>query len=259
VRACAKVRTSSASNKSSSSSGVCTTIRRASLTIKAVLFDVWGTLMHADIEHPGEILQRILASLGISRSLDEVKTAWLNAEKEAKDTNLLSLFGRLPPEEYWHKWNSLVLKHLRIDENAEFVGTVHSRWNDTVSFTLYPEAKDVLMELQRRGLKLGLITHAYAEDIHFYLERTGLEKTTFDIVVGVDAAECMKPHPAIFQYALGKLNVKPEEAMFVGDDVELDYNGAKNIGMNALLIDRTEKQKDLRTIKDLKEILSHIN
>jgi putative hydrolase of the HAD superfamily len=217
--------------------------------------------MHADIEHPGEILQRILASLGISRSLDEVKTAWLNAEKEAKDTNLLSLFGKLQPEEYWHKWNTLVLKHLGIAENAEFVDNVHSRWNDTVSFTLYPEAKDVLVELQRRGLKLGLISHAYVEDIHFYLERTGLEKTTFDIVVGVDAAECMKPHPAIFQYALGKLKVRPDEAMFVGDDVELDYKGAENVGMYALLIDRTEKrkQRDLRTIKNLKEIFSQID
>ncbi|NIV44649.1 hypothetical protein GWN49_07230, partial [Candidatus Bathyarchaeota archaeon] len=79
------------------------------MTIRAVLFDVWGTLIHADIEHPGEILQKILASFGISRSLDEIKTVWLKAEKEAKDTNLLSLFGKLQPEEYWYKWNSLVL------------------------------------------------------------------------------------------------------------------------------------------------------
>jgi 2-haloalkanoic acid dehalogenase type II len=231
------------------------------LTIKAVLFDIWGTLIHADIEHPGEILQRILASSGISRSLDEVKTAWLNAEKEAKDTNLLSLFGKLQPEEYWYKWNSLVLKHLGIAENAEFVKAVHSKWNDTVSFNLYPETKDVLVELQQRGLKLGLISTAYEEEIHFFLERTRLEKTTFDIIVGVDAAECMKPHPDVFKYALRKLKVNPEEAMFVGDRVDVDYEGAENVGMYALLIDRTEKQKQggLRTIRNLKEIFSQIS
>lgn len=231
------------------------------MTIRAVLFDVWGTLIHADIEHPGEILQKILASFGISRSLDEIKTVWLNAEKEAKDTNLLSLFGKLQPEEYWYKWNSLVLKHLGIEKNAEFVKAVHSKWNDTVSFNLYPETKDVLMELQRRGLKLGLISTAYEEEIHFFLERTGLEKTIFDIIVGVDAAECMKPHPDVFKYALRKLKVKPEEAMFVGDRVDVDYNGAENVGMYALLIDRTEKQKQsgVRTIKNLKEIFSQIS
>lgn len=222
---------------------------------------MWGTLIHTDIEHPGEILQKILASFGISRSLDEIKTVWLNAEKEAKDTNLLSLFGKLQPEEYWYKWNSLVLKHLGIEENAEFVKAVHSKWNDTVSFNLYPETKDVLMELQRRGLKLGLISTAYEEEIHFFLERTRLEKTIFDIIVGVDAAECMKPHPDVFKYALRKLKVKPEEAMFVGDRVDVDYNGAENVGMYALLIDRTEKQKQsgVRTIKNLKEIFSQIS
>jgi 2-haloalkanoic acid dehalogenase type II len=221
---------------------------------------MWGTLIHADIEHPGEILQRILTSKGIHRSLDEIKTVWLNAEEEAKDTNLLSLFGKLQPEEYWYKWNSLILKHLGIAESEEFVKAVHSKWNDTVSFTLYPEAKAVLMELQQRGLKLGLISTAYEEEIHFFLERTGLEKTTFDVIIGVDAAQCMKPHPDIFKYALRKLKVRPEEAMFVGDRVEVDYKGAENVGMYALLIDRPEKQQgDLRTIKNLKEILSHID
>ena len=55
--------------------------------------------------------------------------------------------------------------------------------------------------------------------------------------------------------------MRPEEALFVGDDVELDYRGAKNVGMYALLIDRTAKRKqgDLRTIKNLKEILSQID
>ena len=49
--------------------------------------------------------------------------------------------------------------------------------------------------------------------------------------------------------------------MFVGDNVEADYKGAKNLGMYALLIDRTEKhmQSDLRTIKNLKEVLSQID
>jgi 2-haloalkanoic acid dehalogenase type II len=224
------------------------------LTIKAVLFDLEGTLLDFDFEHPAEIFQIILASLGISKSLDEIKTVLLQAEK---DTNLSSLFGKLPPEEWGEKWNSLVLKHLGIEENVELHKTIHSKWNDSIGVTLYPETKDVLKELRQRGLKLGLISNGYEEDIHFFLERTDLEKTTFDIIVGIDTAQCMKPHPHIFKYALRKLKARPEEAMFVGDEIEADYKGAKNVGMCALLIDRTEKQKqgDLRPIKNLKEIL----
>ena len=49
--------------------------------------------------------------------------------------------------------------------------------------------------------------------------------------------------------------------MFVGDEIEADYKGAENAGLHALLLDRTEKQKqsDLRTIKNLKELLSQID
>ncbi len=107
---------------------------------------------------------------------------------------------------------------------------------------------------------MGLISNSYEEGLHRELRDLELEHATFDIIVGVDTVQCMKPHPDIFKYALRKLNVRPEEAMFVGDDVEVDYEGAENVGMYALLIDRTERQKQsgLRTIKNLKEIFSEI-
>ncbi|UCG35973.1 MAG: HAD family hydrolase [Candidatus Bathyarchaeota archaeon] len=230
------------------------------MTIKAILFDMGGTLVSFDVEHPGEIFQRALISLGISRSLAETKIAFLNAEKEAKDLNLLSSFGKMDREKYWNQWDALVLKYLGIAENVELARIVQSKWFDFVNFALYPEVKDVLMKLQQRGLKLGLISTGYEDGIHLILEKVNLEKATFDIIVGVDTIEKVKPDPDIFRYAIRKLNVRPEEAIFVGDSVEADYRGAKSAGLHALLIDRIEKQQsDLRTIKNLKEILSQIN
>lgn len=231
------------------------------MTIKAVLFDLGGTLVEADAVHPGEIFRRILAYMGISKSLDETKNAVLNADKEAKDSNLVSLFGKIQCEEYWRKWNSLVLKHLGLEKNEELAKAVHSKWFDFLGFTLYPDSEEVQRELRLRGLKLGLVSNGYEEEVHLILERVNLEKATFDIIVGVDTVQCMKPHPDIFKYALKKLKVKPEETVFVGDDVERDYKGATNACMHALLIDRKEKQKQsgLKTIKNLKEILSQID
>jgi len=209
----------------------------ALLTIKAVLFDMGGTLIKYDVVHAGEIFQRILVSLGISRSLDEIKTAFVNAGKEAKDLNLLSSFGKMECEEYWNQWDSLVLKHLGIAEYAELAKTVQSKWFDFVNFTLHPEVRDVLITLQQRGLKLGLISTAYEEEIHFILEKVNFEKATFDIIVGVDTIK-----------------------KFIGDNVEADYKGAESVGIHALLIDRTEKtQSGLRTISNLREILSRID
>ena len=230
------------------------------MTIKAVLFDLGNTLVKYDFGSPEEVFQRVLISMGISKSLDDMKKAFLNAEREAEDINLLSSLGKIKCEEFWYQWDSLVLKHLKIEETGELPKIIQSRWFDFVDSTLYPEVKDVLSELKQRGLKIGLISTAYEEEIHFILEKADLEKTTFDIIVGVDTIKKVKPNPDIFKYAITKLDVKLEETMFVGDSVDADYKGAENAGIHALLIDRTEKkQSDLRTIKNLKEILSQIN
>ena len=201
------------------------------MTIKAVLFDLGGTLIKVDVVHPGEVFQRILASLGISKSLDEIKMVWSKAEKEAEDINLLSLYGIIQPEEYWRRWDSLVLEHLGIEGNVELAKTVQSKWFDFMDFTLYPEVEEVLLKLKRRGVKVGLISNGYEEEINLVLEKANLEKATFDIIVGVDTIKKVKPDPDIFRYAISKLNVRPEEAMFVGDEIEADYKGAKNAGM----------------------------
>jgi len=184
----------------------------------------------------------------------------LNAEKEAKDLNLLSSFGKMDREEYWNQWDALVLKHLGIAENVEPVEIVQSKWFDFVNFTLHPEVRETLSELKRRGLQVGLISNAYEEEIDLVLERAGLEKAIFDIIIGVDTIKKAKPNSDIFKYAVSKLKVKPEETMFVGDSVDVDYKGAENSGIHALLIDRTEEQQsNLRRIRNLKEVLSGIN
>jgi putative hydrolase of the HAD superfamily len=231
-----------------------------SLTIKAVLFDMGATLVRYDVEFFEEVFHRILSSLNIPKSLDDVKKAFSSAKNEAEDLNLLSSFGKMKCEEYWNRWDSLVLKHLGIAEHVELGKIVQSKWFDSVGCTLYPEVKDVLSELRLRGLKIGLISNGYEEEINLILEKVNLAKATLDVIVGVDTIRQVKPSPDIFKYAISKLDVKPEEAIFVGDTVDVDYRGAENAGLHALLIDRTEKQQSgVRTIRNLKEILSRIN
>lgn len=219
-----------------------------------------NTLIKYDYESPEEVFHKILLSVDICRSSDNIKEAFLSAKDEARDVGLLSSFGKMQCEEYWNRWDSLVLKHLGIAKYAELGEIVHSRWFDFVDCTFFPEVKEVLLELRRRGLKVGLVSNGYEEEIAFVVENAGLEKAAFDIIVGVDTTKKIKPDPGIFNYAVHKLEVKPEDTMFVGDSVEVDYKGAENAGMHAMLIDRTEKQQtDLRTIKNLKELLSHID
>jgi putative hydrolase of the HAD superfamily len=55
----------------------------------------------------------------------------------------------------------------------------------------------------------------------------------------------VKPHPTIFQAALDLLDVKPADAVMVGDSVEEDIEGAQAMGMRAILIDREDRHPDV--------------
>lgn len=95
------------------------------------------------------------------------------------------------------------------------------------------------------------------------MERAGLQERMFELILGADSLEAMKPDPEAFRYALKKLGVKPGEALFVRDDVEADYKAAEKAGIKAVLILRTEDSTveicGLRVITTLKEVLECID
>ena len=62
----------------------------------------------------------------------------------------------------------------------------------------------------------------------------------FDAVVISGELGWRKPHPAIFREALSRLGVTAKEAVFVGDDLKLDIEGAAAHGMDTILLDCTE-------------------
>lgn len=225
------------------------------MKIKAVLFDLGKTLIKYDCDSPEEIFQKILAHLGIYKKLQEIKDAFTKAENEAKSLNMHSSFGKIKCEEYWHKWDSLVLKHLGMANNEELAEIICVEWNDFLNCRPYPEVMRVLSRLKKKGLKVGLISTGYEAEINQMLEKANLARNIFDIIVGAGTIKKAKPSSDVFHYALNKLNVKPDEAIFVGDQVDADYNGAKAVGICALLIDREDKvTNDIREVEKIRRL-----
>jgi HAD superfamily hydrolase (TIGR01549 family) len=84
-----------------------------------------------------------------------------------------------------------------------------------------PHLDEVLSELKQRGFKLGVITNTVTsreEHVRIALRRIDCEKY-FDVIVTSVDAGCNKPDEKIFLTALKAVNVKPEEAMMVGNQV----------------------------------------
>jgi len=104
------------------------------------------------------------------------------------------------------------------------------------------EATEVLEKLHA-DYRLGVVSNfAIPECLNQLFEKFSLDRF-FDVVIISGAVNIRKPNPAIFQMALRALNLKAEEAVFVGDTPSMDVKGAKNVGMHAILIDRESQFK----------------
>jgi HAD superfamily hydrolase (TIGR01662 family) len=95
---------------------------------------------------------------------------------------------------------------------------------------------EAIRALDARGYALGCITNTLADTaaIRAMLRRFEIEPLMRCVVVSADEG-WRKPHPSLFEKALGELDVAPHEAVFVGDSPLHDIGGAKAVGMHAVL------------------------
>lgn len=106
----------------------------------------------------------------------------------------------------------------------------------------FPGATD-LLTLVCRQFKTGLLTNAYDAGEQWQRIRCSGMKPYFDVVVIAGEVGFYKPDPKIFNLALDRLGVSPEKAIFVGDSVKHDIEGAKAAGLKTVLVRHNAKQK----------------
>jgi putative hydrolase of the HAD superfamily len=127
---------------------------------------------------------------------------------------------------------------LGIKKDVVFLASqIDELWWEFSHLQVYPDVEPTLSQLRDKGLKLGLVTNSFKQDLDYVLGELGLEKW-FNTIACIDSCNCTKPNKEIFLYALNKLGVKPSESLFIGDSVVHDYEGALNVGIKSLLIDR---------------------
>lgn len=97
----------------------------------------------------------------------------------------------------------------------------------------FPNHYDMLDELKQKSYKLGLITNGNEKFQMDNVKALGLE-SYFPIILVSEREGISKPNPILFHRALTFFDVLPEEAVYIGDHPENDYNGAKNAGMKVI-------------------------
>jgi REG-2-like HAD superfamily hydrolase len=221
------------------------------MALKAVLFDL-GLTLTKTASFP-EIYRRILAHFGVTVSTDDI----VRAQKETESEFDVADYDENRRKEFWTNYNVSLLKKLGVKENTVFLAAqIDELWWECSHVQVYPDVEPTLSQLRAKGLKLGLVSNGFKQDLQHVLGELGLEKW-FDVVVCIDSCNCAKPDKEIFLYALDKLGVKASEALFIGDSVVYDYEGAMNVGIKSYLIDREGKiSNQYNKIASLTELLN---
>ena len=139
-----------------------------------------------------------------------------------------------------------VLRYLFFKFNIEIEGKTTWEQILTVYYNVihgvrlvYPEVKTTLETLSESEVRMGIISNTtnpeFIKDKE--LRKTGLIQF-FEFTIFSSATPYRKPHPSIFNAAISRLNVDPENILFVGDDLKMDVMGAQSVGMPTAWLNR---------------------
>jgi len=226
--------------------------------IKAMIFDFGQTLVDAanGFREAEKLAQKkLFADPGLSRQEDFLTTY----RRIRKELHYRSNFSRKSLWQAVYHFYGLKpdIRHLETWETA-YWETVK------VNSDLFPETVDVLKILSSK-FQLGMITNTQGQQrsgAHRISRFPELETYFKVIIVAGENSIPPKPDPAPFRLCLQELNIKPSEAVYVGDDYRIDVCGAQDAGLHAVWLKHhcvSRSWPDVRTaspiISDLEELL----
>lgn len=211
--------------------------------IKAVLFDLDGTLLNRD--------ESVLRFAG--RQYDRM-IKWTG--HIPKDT-YINRFIVLDAKGY--VWKDKVYQQL-VEEFCLTGITSQELLQDYLdefqySCVPFPKLKEMLAKLSAAGLRLGMITNGFGEFQMRNIEALCI-KDYFQAILISEWEGLKKPDPAIFLRALKKLNTAPHQSLFIGDHPQNDIAAARNVGMTCVWKEDSQWPGTISdyTVQDLGEI-----
>ncbi|MBV9999951.1 MAG: HAD family hydrolase [Verrucomicrobia bacterium] len=211
---------------------------------KAAIFDIDGTLVDS-VDIHAEVWQRVLAKFGKKVSFTDVRSQI----GKGSDT-LLPEF--LTKEELEQKGKAISEDRAELFKR-EYLSRVRP----------FPKVPDLLRRIRREGIRIALASSSKANEVAHYKKLCGLEDLV-DAETSADEAQKSKPHPDIFEAALGKLpGVAPGEALTVGD-TPYDAEAAAKSGIQTIgLLSGGFPEEDIRKAgaiaiyRDCADLLEH--
>lgn len=203
--------------------------------LKTVLFDLDGTVLPMDQDKFVKSYMTGLANYMAPYGYDPVlltKSIW------AGTAAMVANDGSATNEEvFWDACSRTYGRNIRDDEAifAKFYETEFQKIRNDCGFD--PRGSLTVEVLHRDGLATVLATNPLfpAMATHSRMRWAGLSADDFQLVTTYENSSFCKPNPEYYREILGKLNLKPEECLMVGNDADEDMI-AQTLGMRVFLL-----------------------
>ena len=220
------------------------------MTIKSIVFDLYGTLIDIETDESMEEIYRTIAHYltyhGVYLHRWEVRERYYRIMKQQKEVRGEE-YPEIDVEAIWNEF--LMQEGIRSELIRGQLAKVIAHIYRAISrhrLQLYPDVKRVLNELQAK-YRLALISDAQSCYALPEIRAVGLEGY-FDPVVISSHYGFRKPDPRLFQRSLDKLKLKPAEVIWVGNDMFRDIHGAKQVGIKSIFIDSDQGAKSFENV-----------
>jgi len=208
------------------------------MTIRAVSFDVWDTLLRLEPFH-----FKIAEEAAVQEGLDP--TALYDGMLE--NYRVLKEYrsrGLLRNDDIVNHCLELSSENLGVSVESLKKGVTKAVLRISIDDLVHHEAVGTLEQLSREGrqiVTLGNLIFWPGAYNRILIERAGLTKY-FRLQLYADDLKASKPSGEVFENLCRSLGLKPEEVVHVGDNRSEDFEGALEFGLYAILIRRSLKE-----------------
>jgi 2-haloacid dehalogenase len=197
------------------------------VTIKAVVFDAYGTLY--DIQSVATVTEQAFPGYG-----DIITQIW--RIKQLEYTWFRSLMQRY--EDFSVVTRDSLAYTLRVLGLAPDAAAFDRIMDKYLHLDLYPDALSTLTAL--KGRKLAILSNGSSDMLNALVRNSGLDRV-LDATISVDQKRIFKPAPDAYTLIESNLGVRPTEVLFVSSN-PWDACGAKAFGLNVAWIERVTPQ-----------------
>src|SRR5258708_37491797 len=209
--------------------------------LRFIFFDVGNTLLFPN-------RGRILEPLPVERH--PPLAGWQALERRTKHEFDQGLMEGKVDHSFWWTFHTHLLEELNALNDPVRNALIENTQNSANWDQILPGTRDALQRL-REEYEIAVISNADGK-IDAVLQRCGIADC-FASITDSGNVGYEKPHPAIFEAALREIKATASESLYVGDVYSLDYVGARNAGMQAILFDvaGSYRGRDLPRVESL--------